>query len=271
MSASCASCGGALPENARFCPSCGAATGAGETVREELPLDETGEVPVSYQLAEPKYFGVTPPTLLLGLTAALFVIAIVLFAAGHWPYGLILLGVSALLLAAFLEVVRRRPANGIGRPSVAARERAQSSLETYRARAFAAGEVRRMRRALMHLEADRRALLHDLGAAAHFGDADGESAIRARLAELDAHEAQLNGQLDAALAHAGERIRKAQLPVQETMMVMPQEPTPPPDEATPPEPARVPEPYPPPDEGTPPQPARVPEPGPDPGPRPDDD
>jgi hypothetical protein len=40
------------------------------------------------------------------------------------------------------------------------------------------------------------------------------------------------------------------------------EPSPPPDEGTPPTPAPVPEPYPPPDEGTPPQPPMVPEPGP---------
>jgi hypothetical protein len=43
-------------------------------------------------------------------------------------------------------------------------------------------------------------------------------------------------------------------------------------EATPPEPARIPEPYPPPDEATPPEPAIIPEPGPavipEPGPEP---
>jgi hypothetical protein len=50
------------------------------------------------------------------------------------------------------------------------------------------------------------------------------------------------------------------------MMVLPTEPGPPPGEATPPQPATVPEPYPPPDEGTPPQPARIPEPSPDPDP-----
>jgi hypothetical protein len=64
---------------------------------------------------------------------------------------------------------------------------------------------------------------------------------------------------------AGERIRRARLPVQETVMVLPSEPTPPPGEATPPVPPQMPEPYPPPDEGTPPTPARIPEPSPDPG------
>jgi hypothetical protein len=75
---------------------------------------------------------------------------------------------------------------------------------------------------------------------------------------------QLHEQYDRTLGEAGERIRKARLPVQETMMVTPPEPTPPPGEATPPQPAIVPEPYPPPDEATPPEPARVPEPSPEP-------
>ena len=67
-------------------------------------------------------------------------------------------------------------------------------------------------------------------------------------------------------AEAGERIREARFAVQETMMVTPNEPYPPPGEANPPQPAIVPEPYPPPDEGTPPTPALVPEPSPRPDP-----
>ena len=190
--------------------------------------------------------------------------AIVLFATGHWPYGLILLGAAALLLAAFLEAARRRPESGVTRASVDARERARSSWETLRVRQAATVEARRIQSALLLIESDRRGALHDLGAAAHTGDSTAEETVRARLAELDAHESELRTQLDQALGEADERIRKARLPVQETMMVLPTEPGPPPDEATPPQPAIVPEPYPPPDEATPPQPAQIPEPGPDP-------
>jgi hypothetical protein len=272
MSASCSSCGETLPENARFCPSCGTPADAGETVREEVPWHETGQVPVTYDIAEPRFFGVTPPFLLLGLAVLLFVFAIVLFASGRWPYGLIVLGIAALLVAAFLEAARRRPSRGLGHPTTAARERAQSTVETFRARAAATAEARRLRRVLMQIDGDRRVLLHDLGAATHFGDLEAQAAIRGQLAEVDLHEAHARAELDAVFAHADERIRRAQLPVQETMMVLPGEPTPPPGEATPPQPAVVPEPYPPPDEGTPPQPARVPEPGPDqPGPGQDPD
>jgi zinc ribbon protein len=252
---SCPDCGATLPAGARYCPACGSDLGAAQV--------PAWEAPASYRQAEPHWFGVAPPQLLLGVAVVLLVFALVLFATGHWPYGLIVLGVGALLLAAFLEAAKRRPGNhAFLRTSSQARERAQSAMETWRVRSAAAAELRRVRHALMLLESDRRDLLLDLGGAAHRGDTAAEATLRERLTELDAAEERLRGELDSALTDAGERIRKARLPVEETMMVLPSEPAPPPGEADPPQPAIVPEPYPPPDEADPPQPARVPEPGP---------
>lgn len=233
-------------------------------MREALPAEEIGPVPVSMQRAEPRWFGVTPPNLLLGVAASAVAAAAILFVTGHWPYGLILLGVASLLFAAYLEAVRRGPESPLARASIDARERARSQWETLRARQAAAAELRRIESALAGLEPERRAAVHDLGTAAYGRDAEAEAAARARLEELDAREADLRAELDRAQKDAGERIRLARLPVEETVMVAPPEPAPPPDEGTPPQPAVVPEPYPPPDEGDPPEPARVPEPGPDP-------
>jgi zinc ribbon protein len=267
LAETCAGCGADLPAGARYCPSCGASVGDdGDTARERVPLHETDRGPVTHEISEPHWFGVAPPHLLLGLAVALFGVAIVLFAIGDWPYGLIVLGVAALVLAAFLEAARRRPERRLGRRSIVARERAQSAVETWRVRSAAAADARRLRQALAVVDRDRQALLHELGAAVHRGDARAEGDVRGRLAALDAREAELRTALDATLAGADRRIREARLPVQETMMVLPTEPAPPPDEGTPPQPATVPEPYPPPDEGTPPQPARIPEPSPDPEP-----
>ena len=58
--ASCSNCGAELPERSRFCPECGTRVeaGPGETAVEELPPDETGPVPVEYETARPRYFGV---------------------------------------------------------------------------------------------------------------------------------------------------------------------------------------------------------------------
>jgi hypothetical protein len=215
-------------------------------------------------VAEPRWLGLTPPALLLGAAGLLLLLALALFAAGHWPYALILLGLAALLLAAFLEAARRRPQHERRAPRAGSdvRERAVSVYEEWRARSAAAAEARRVQSELLLIEDERSRQLQELGRAVHARDGRRETAARARLDELEERDAALQARLDEQLALAGERIRKARLPVQDTMMVLPSEPTPPPDEATPPQPAVVPEPYPPPDEGTPPEPARVPEPGP---------
>ena len=54
--ASCENCGSELPQGSHFCPECGArvGAGAGETAIEELPLEETGQVPVAYETARPR-------------------------------------------------------------------------------------------------------------------------------------------------------------------------------------------------------------------------
>jgi zinc-ribbon domain len=217
----CPNCGVPLPPNARFCPACGAQVDGGSTVQAHVPLDEIGPLPVSLQRSEPHWFGVTPPQLLLAIAAIAFVLAVILFAVGHWPYGLILLGVAALLLAAFLEAARRRPDSSVRRASVDARERARSSWQTLRARQVAAAEARRIQNALLLLDSERRSALQDLGGAVHAQDSTAEAAVRARLAELDAGDTQLRAQLDETLGEADERIRKARLPVQQTEIVPP--------------------------------------------------
>jgi hypothetical protein len=250
----CPRCGADVPQRAKFCPECA-------TPLEE-PVDRTIHE-VSMNVSEPRWFGVTPPAMLLGLAGILLLVAIGLLAAGHWPYALIVLGLAALLLAAFMEAARRRPHRSRrSRPGSEVRERAVSVWEEWRARSAAAAEARRVQNELLAIETERSQSLHELGLAAHARDGRLEAGARAHLNELDEREAGLRALLDERLAAAGERIRRAKLPVQDTIMVLPSEPTPPPGEADPPQPAVVPEPYPPPDEGTPPQPAKVPEPGP---------
>ena len=61
--ASCANCGAELPEKSRFCPECGTRVEAepGRTAVQEVPPDETGQVPVEYEQARPRFFGVFRP------------------------------------------------------------------------------------------------------------------------------------------------------------------------------------------------------------------
>ena len=268
----CAECGAELPHGARYCPDCGSPTEpAGSTVRAEIPREETDPGPVEYVRPEPRMFGVAPQLPLLGVAIGALVIAVALFVAGLWPFGLIMLGVAALLFAAFFELAGRRPHSPLTRATLDARARAGSLLETWRARAVVTADARRIHNGLALVDAERRSALLELGEAAHRQDGIAEAGVRARLDELDRRESGLHEELDRRLEDAGERIRKARLEVDQTVMVTPNEPLlpyPPPGEATPPQPAVVPEPYPPPDEGTPPEPAIVPEPSPEPSPDP---
>jgi len=224
---------------------------ADQTRRVQLPPEETGPVPVSLARAEPRWFGVPSPMLLLGLGALSFAIAVALFAVGRWPFGLILLGLTAFLAAGFLEVARRRPDSTLTRASSqaasSARSWASSRLELARARSSALAEAQRVRGARSVIESERRAARLRLGEALQSEDAEAAEAARQRLAELDRAEAALQPRLEERLALADERIRRVRLSVERTMVVRP-EPYPPPDEGDPPTPAPVPEPYPPPEE-----------------------
>jgi ABC-type multidrug transport system fused ATPase/permease subunit len=223
---------------------------ADHTRRVQLP-DETGPVPVSIAYAETRWFGVPPPLMLLGISVASFILAIVLCAVGSWPVGLVLLGLSALLLAAFLEIARRRPDSAFTRASAGAaggaRSWASTQLELVRARSGAIAEVQRVRGTRSVIESERRMATLRLGEAVRSEDDEAAEAARERLRALEQAAKALDGREEAWKARADERIRRVRFSAQETMVVKP-EPYPPPDEGDPPTPAPVPEPYPPPDE-----------------------
>jgi zinc-ribbon domain len=261
----CSTCGNPLAGGARFCPNCGTAVQSGDTQRAALPPHETGSVPVQYSLAEPRFFGVTPATLLFGLAVAAVVLAVVFFATGHWPLGLVLVGVALLSLAGFLEVARRKPDAAVARATGEAlwtlRQRAEAVLETLSARSQASAQLRALRRELDELSAVRRDRLLALGDATYRDDHATAEAIRLEVRRLDERAGAVEAETARVVAAAEARVRQARIEVQPTEMVDIPEPYPPPDEGTPPTPAPVPEPYPPPDEGTPPGPIIVPDPG----------
>jgi hypothetical protein len=139
---------------------------------------------------------------------------------------------------------------------------AATTAEVWRTRFDTTVTRWRSRSRLDAIDVDRRPALQALGEAVWRGDASAEDEARQRLVELEDERKRVQDELAVQLAGADERIRQARLPVQDTVMVTPNEPSapyPPPDEGNPPQPAEIPEPYPPPDEGTPPTPA--PDPG----------
>jgi hypothetical protein len=221
----------ASPIRENACPRCGEelvprarfCSNCGAPVGELPPL-ETVPGPVVRGRAERRWLGVPARFALLCLGFASFGAAIGLFATGSWAW------------ATTAEVWRTRF------DTTVTRWRSRSRLDA--------------------IEVDRRPVLQALGEAVWRGDASGEHEARQRLVELEQERARIEDELAVQLAGADERIRRARLPVQDTVMVTPSEPSapyPPPNEGNPPQPAEVPEPYPPPDEGTPPVPA--PDPG----------
>ena len=247
--ASCANCGSRLPKNSRYCPECGRPVTEGGTKVLELPPDETGPVPVTVTHADRSYYGVTPTVLALGLAAVVIVAAIVLFAVGHWPIGLILLGVGLLRLLVTVETGVFRDRAGVAADSFATRGRATTRILA-------------LRRELRKMAVLRGRLLFELGDAVYRDDEQATEAARRRLGELDEAWRQKEAEMHTVIAQAQDRLDRRRLEVQPTEMVeLPEEPAAP-GEQDPVGPAVIPEPYPPPDEGDPPEPAIIPEPGP---------
>jgi hypothetical protein len=226
--------------------------------------------------AEPRLYGVTPTMLVLVLAGAALALAVVFFVLGNWPVALVLLGVALLLLAVFVEAARRHP-SGRTRASAEAldqlRARANVAADSLATRGRAMRRVVALRRELKRMASLRAQLLFELGDAVYRGDDRASDQARERLDELDRLIASTEAEMQDVVATAQRRIEARRLEVQPTEVAeLPSEPGPAPGEATPPNPAVIPEQYPPPDEGTPPQPAIIPEPGPavipEPGPQP---
>ncbi len=264
--ASCSNCGTELPKTSRYCPQCGHPAPAAETKVMELPPDETGRVPVEYGQVEPRYYGVTPTTLVLVLAGAALTLAVALFALGHWPFGLIALGISVLLVLVFLEAARRKPDGAVARSTADAldafRTRAGVAAGSLATRGRAARRLLALRRELQRMGVLQARLLFELGDAVYRGDAQGTERARGQLAELDRLAALRETEMEAIVAQTQKRLERRRLEVQPTEMVELPEPPGQPGEASPGAPAVIPEPYPPPDEGNPPEPAIMPEPGP---------
>jgi hypothetical protein len=173
--------------------------------------------------------------------------------------------VAAILLAALADATRRS-ADAWSERSVRlaadGRSHAATAAEVWRTRFDTSVNRWRTRSRLDQIEVERRPALQALGEAVWLKDRSAQSAAREQLTALEAERQRIEEKHAEHLAGAEERIRNARLPVQDTLMVTPNEPSapyPPPDEGELPQPAQVPEPYPPPDEGTPPTPA--PDPG----------
>ena len=225
-SSECRSCGAPIPKDARFCPSCGTPVSDADTVRAEVPIAETGPVPVSVQRASPRWFGLAPPTALFALAAALLVVALILLATGNWVAGLVVLGLALLLAAGFLEAGRRKPDAPVVRASVDAvdtvRARAGFTAQAVLTRSSARREIGRRRAEAFRLSSERDGILRELGGAVYAGG-DG-AAERERVAAVDERISELEREAAEIAAQARNRVEEARLHVQPTEVRRPAEP-----------------------------------------------
>ena len=253
MSAICPTCGAAVLEGTGGCAACGA------TAIEALPQGETGPVPVAYDRVTPRWFGVAPVALLLGLAAVAFGGAVALFATGHWPVALILLGLSLFLLAGFGEAAKRKPDSAFAKRAFealrSAREWAGVGVESAARRTRAQREAMQLRREGVALRLQRSLKVIDLGEAALREDEPAVAVLRDEIRGLERLAAGKEAELEETLERARARNAAARLSVQSTQLLEPPELPHAPEQYPPDEPEQ----YPPPDEGDPPDPPRIPE------------
>jgi hypothetical protein len=184
-----------------------------------------------------------------------------LFATGSWAWAIVMLLLALIVLAALAEATLRSTgawAQHSSRLAADGRAHAATAAEVWRTRLDTTLSRWRTQSRLDAIAVERGPALQTLGDAVWRGDKDDEKRARQRLVELEQEGKRIEDELAERLAGADERIRRARLPVQETLMVTPNEqsaPYPPPDEGDPPQPAEIPEVDPPPDEGTLPTPA----------------
>ena len=221
--AECPNCGAPTPKLARFCPACGTPVDGGSTVRAEVPPHETSPAPATVARTTPRWFGVTPPTVVFGLAAAALVVAIVLLVVERWIAGLLVLGLALLLFAAFLEVARRKPDGPVvERAAVAADSvlaRAGFAAHALRTRSSARREIVRRRGEIVRLMGERERLLRELGAAVYAGDEG--TPVRERIAQLDARAGELAEEARRIAEDATESVQSAAVAVQPTEVVRP--------------------------------------------------
>ena len=216
--ASCSHCGGVLPADAVFCPSCGRRTDA--------PPVEPRDVPVDVQHAKPHYFGLGPPVFVLSLAVGLLVLGVVLLALGSVVPGAIAIVLAVCLLPTFLAGARRWPDTRIARAGISTADRmrdetsaAAASIATW---SRAGRDVVRLRKEQFRLRRDRDAKIGELGRSVFAEDGRADE-LKASAKELDERITANERELQRTIGGARRRVRKGRAAVVATEVIRPEE------------------------------------------------
>jgi hypothetical protein len=193
---------------------------ADETRAEPLPPHETTASPVAVSVATPQYFGLSPATLLFGLTTATVAVAVVLALVRHWVAAIVLAAVGLVEVALFVLVAERTPRGRLARASgvlfVRARDRAAWLVESTALRSDAARRLRAAHAELLRLAEARERHLRALGLAVHEADDERAATLRTELDRVDAETRLVQERMHAIGELAQERLRAGRLRVQPT-------------------------------------------------------
>jgi hypothetical protein len=214
----CSHCGGDLPENATFCPSCGRRT--------DLPVPEPREEPIDVQHADPRYFGLGSPVFVFGVMLVLLVVGIVLIVLGKLAAGLVSSIVAACLLPTFLAGARRWPETRLARAGVSTagrvRDEADVAAESISTWSKAGRDVVRRRKEQFRLRRERDAKIRELGVSVFQEDGRADE-LKASAQELEDRRLRNEREQQRVIASARRGTRKGRAAVVATEVIQPEQ------------------------------------------------
>jgi hypothetical protein len=180
---------------------------------------------MSVSRVEPRFFGVPPPEIVLGLAVLALALAGVLLAAEHWVIGPVVLALGLALLPVFVSLAQRFPDAPVVRRSAAGlgavRSRAGIVTDIGAAHVRSRMRIMSLRASIQRLEAERNVRLRELGEASFKRDRAGVERGRARVAEIDTQLGQRRGEIASVGAEAEERMQRVRLEGRPTQIVEP--------------------------------------------------
>jgi hypothetical protein len=220
---SCSHCGGSLPVDATFCPSCGRRTDAPPVARRDVPID--------VQHAEPRYFGLGTPVFVFSAAILLLALGIALLVAGFFAGGLIAVVIALCLVPAFLAGARRWPDSALARIGIGTadrvRDEAGAAVESISTWSRAGRDVARLRKEQFRLRRERDAKVRALGVSFYADDGRADT-LKAEAKALDEQLESNERELQRTLAGARRKTRKGRAAVVATEVIKP-EPEPEPE------------------------------------------
>ena len=195
------------------------------TEAQPLPPHETTASPVEVSVVMPRYFGITPPTLLFGIATATLAIAITLAILARWVAALVLAALVLVELALFVGLARRKPDTAVAKASVRAidraRERAAYVVRATTVRTEAARRLTRLRHELLELDTRRDRELRELGAAVHAGDEEAAERVKRELEAIDSERDAREDEMRAIDEATREHLERGRMHVQATVVKPP--------------------------------------------------